>query len=163
MTAIGQLDQGTPWEFLDAEKITETNTHCVYLKYHARTMHTLSSIGDWSYDIFEDIQNTRKGRLSRRTEVPEKTSTPDSVAAFVPLVASSDVTLTRNTKGFLFVEEAPLRMEGTAIPENIILNYQITAIRQTDRIREVLFLSGESSAPGFGISTNPGNLRPPVK
>ena len=37
-------------------------------------------------------------------------------------------------------------MEGTAIPENIILNYQITAIRQTDRIREVLFLSGESSA-----------------
>ena len=27
MTAIGQLDQGAPWEFLDAEIDTRTNTH----------------------------------------------------------------------------------------------------------------------------------------
>ena len=143
--AIGELDQGAPWEFLDAEIQTLTDTRFVYLKYHARTMHTLSSKGDWSYDIFEDIQNTRKGRLSRTRDVPEKTSNPEPVA-LVPLVASSDVTLTKNTKGFLFVEASPLRISGDAIPDNIILNYQITAIRQTDRIREVLFLSGESSA-----------------
>ena len=145
MTAIGQLDQGAPWEFLDAEIDTRTNTHCVYLKYHSRTMHTLSSTSDWSYDIFNDIRNTRNRRLSRTRDVPEKTSSPEPVA-LVPLVTSSDVTLTKNTKGFLFVEESPLRINGDAIHDGIILNYQITAIRQTDRIREVLFLSGESSA-----------------
>ena len=50
-------------------------------------------------DIFEDIQNTRKGRLSRTRDVPEKTSSPEPVA-LVPLVASSDVTLTKKHKRF---------------------------------------------------------------